>query len=109
MIPDLFNYKVSILNPALKLIVPLIFLYGAYWFYQSRQEYGGEIGKVVRRLVVAGVVGLLATGFRYGADVIDVSWKWGESLGFLVFGLVNAYAVWPLVTFIQKIQKTQAK
>jgi hypothetical protein len=107
MIPDLLNYKVSILNPALKLIVPLIFFYGTYWFYRSRQEYGGEIGKVVQRLAVAGVVGVLANGFRYTADVVDVSWKWGESLGFLVFGLVNAYAVWPLVTFIRRIPKAQ--
>jgi hypothetical protein len=45
----------------------------------------------------------LANGFRYAGDVLVV-WKWGESLGFLVFGLVNLYAVWPLVTFIRKVK-----
>ncbi len=103
MVPDLLNYGVSILNPALKLLVPLLFLYGTYEFYKSRQEYGGEIGKVVQRLFVAGIVGILANGFRYAGDAL-ITWKWGESTGFLIFGLVNIYAVWPLVAFIRKVK-----
>ena len=35
---------------------------------------------------------------------ILVVWKWGESVGFLLFGLFNVYAVWPLVTFIRKME-----
>ena len=107
MVPDILNYKVSVLNPLLKLVVPFIFLYGAYAYYQARQQYRGEIGKVVQRLFVAGIVGFLANGFRYAADVLHVGWKWGESLGFLVFGLVNLYAVWPLITFTKEIPQTE--
>jgi hypothetical protein len=61
---------------------------------------------VVQRLFIAGLVGFLANGFRYAADVLHVSWKWGESVGFLIFGLVNLYAVWPLMRFGQKMSQT---
>jgi len=101
MVPELLNYKVSFLNPLLKIIVPLIFLFGAYYFYRARNAYGGEMGKVVRRLAFAGVIGFFAMSLRYAGDLFSV-WKWGESLGYLVFGIANVYAVWPLLTFLTK-------
>ncbi len=103
MIPDLLNYKVSFLNPALKLIVPLLFLWGAYYLYKARNQYQGEMGKVVRRLAIAGGVGFLAYFFRYGADIWFTSMKWGESLFMLAFGIANIYAVWPLLTFMKRM------
>ena len=105
MIPDLINYEISFLNPALKLLVPVIFLVGSYYFFRMRNQYQGEIGTVVKRLALAGLIGSLANLFRYGADIWFVSWKWGESLGFLAFALANVYAVWPLLTFIQEIKQ----
>jgi hypothetical protein len=104
MIPDLINYKISFLNPALKLLVPAIFLIGAYYFFRMRNQYQGEIGVVIKRLALVGLVGFLANFFRYGADIWFASWKWGESLGFLAFALANVYAVWPLLAFIQEIK-----
>ena len=104
MIPDILNFKVSFFNPALKLIVPLIFLWGTYYLYKARNQYQGELGKVVRRLAIAGAVGCLASFFRYGSDIWFTSLKWGESLFMLAFGIASAYAVWPLLTFWRRIE-----
>jgi hypothetical protein len=108
MVPDLLNYPKSVINPILKIIVPLIFLFGAYYFYRARNAYGGELGKVVRRLAIAAFIGFLASVIRYAGDLMVV-WKWGESLGYLVFGIASVYAVWPLLTFIQSPQPTSKK
>lgn len=101
---DFFNYKESFLNPLLKLIVPLLFLWGTYYFYQARNKYQGELGTVVNRLAVAGFIGFLANLFRVSADFITISFKWGESLFFLLFALTNVYAAWPLLTFIRRME-----
>ncbi|MBI9051067.1 MAG: hypothetical protein JEZ00_16720 [Anaerolineaceae bacterium] len=106
MVPELFNYKTSLLNPALKLILPFIFLYGAYSFYQARNQYSNELKKLMSVLAFAGFVGFLATLFRYLGDVFTV-WKWGESLAFLLFGFASIYATWqaigPLAMFVNKL------
>jgi hypothetical protein len=105
MISDLFNFKTSCLNPALKILVPLLFLLGSFYFFRLRNQYrGGALGQVVQRLAFVGLVGFLAHGFRYGADlwVMD-NLKWGESLGYLLFAAANVYAVWPLLSFGQKV------
>jgi hypothetical protein len=107
MIPELFNYKTSFLNPALKILVTLIFLSGSFYFYRIRNQYQGEIGKVVSRLAIVGFIGFLASFFRYGADIWFVDLKWGESIGYLCFALANVYAVWPLVTYIREVKSGQ--
>ena len=99
MILELINYKTSFLNPALKILVPLIFLMGSIYFFRIRGKYEGEIGKVVSRLAIAGLIGFLANFFRYGADIWFEDYKWGESLGYLFFALANVWAVWPLLSF----------
>ncbi len=109
MIPELFNYKISWLNPVLKLLVPTIFLIGSLVFFYLRNRYGGEIGKVVRRLAIVGLLGVVAHFFRYGADIWFVSLKWGESLFALLFALANVYAVWPLLSFFQNLEPINEK
>ena len=104
MISDLFNFKISILNPILKLIVPIILLLGTYYLYRARNLYQGVLGKVVNRLFIVGCVGFFACLFRFSADYWFTSLKWGESLFFLVFGLANIYAVWPLLTFAKQMK-----
>jgi hypothetical protein len=79
------------------------FLVGAYFFYRARNQYSGEMGKVVRRLVFVGVIGFLASAVRYAGDIL-VLWKWAESLGYVIFGIANVYAVWPLLTYVMKTQ-----
>jgi hypothetical protein len=108
---DLFNYKTSFLNSGLKLLVPLIFLVGTIFFFSLRNKYQGEIGTVVRRLVIAGVFGILANFFRYGADIWWADLKWGESIGYVLFAAANVYAVWPLLTFGREVSadKSAAK
>ena len=104
MIPDLLNYKMSILNPMLKLLTPLLFLWGTYYAYKASRRYRGEIGKLMRALALVGVAGFLANLFRYLGDVMTM-WKWGESIGYLLFCIVNLYAAWyaagPLVKFVR--------
>lgn len=107
MIPSFLDYSTSILNPILKLIAPVVFLIAAIYFFRARSQYGGEMGKVVGRLAFASVVGLCAMTLRYLGDVL-VLWKWGESLGYVVFGLANVYAVLPLFTFAWKPKNTAA-
>ena len=107
MVPDILNYKVSILNPGFKLVMPILFLLCAYYFYQSRSTYGGELGKVVRRLLVAALIGALAMTFRFAADYTTVLWKWGESIGLLALALANLYAVWPLIQFASGFQREE--
>lgn len=106
MVPDLLNYGKSFLNPALKILVPLLFLWGTYYAYRAVRRYPGEISKLMWALLLVGVTGFLANLFRYLGDIITL-WKWGESVGFLMFGLVNLYAAWyaagPLVKFIQQM------
>jgi hypothetical protein len=101
MVPELLNYKISILNPLGKMIVPIIFLIGTYLLYTARDEYGGELGKVVNRLCIAGLIGFLAMSIRFTGDYFEY-WKWAESLGYVAMCVANVYAAWPLLTFIKK-------
>ncbi len=104
MFSDLLNYKTSFLNPGLKILVPLIFLAGSFYFFSLRNKYQGEIGKVVLRLALAGLIGFLANFFRFGADLWFADYKWGESLGYLIFAIANVWAVWPLISFGEEIK-----
>ena len=99
---DLLNYKTSFLNPAFKILVPLIFLVGSVYFFRIRDKYQGVIGIVVRRLLIAGIFGVLAHSFRLSGDIAS-NFKWGESIGYLLFAAANVYAVWPLLTFGQEM------
>jgi hypothetical protein len=90
MAVEILNYGTSPLNPLLKQLVPLVFVVGTYYFYRGTRTYGGEVKNMTNLLFVAGVFGILATGFRYAGDKL-VSWKWGESTFFLAFALVNVY------------------
>ena len=44
---DLLDYNTSILNPALKIIIPLIFLAVAYLYYNVRNKYEGKVKSFV--------------------------------------------------------------
>jgi hypothetical protein len=107
MISDLFDYSTSFLNPALKLLVPLIFLVGTYYADRAMRRYTGEIRKLMKALTIVGTAGFLSNLFRYMADVLVVSWKWGESLAMLLFVLVSLYAAWyaagPLIKFMKQL------
>jgi ABC-type multidrug transport system permease subunit len=112
MIPDIFNYSKSFLNPALKLLVPLLFLLGTYFTERATRRYTGEIRKLMKALTLVGTAGFLSNLFRYMADVLVVSWKWGESLAMLAFVIVSLYAAWyaagPLVRFMRQLLQGEA-
>jgi hypothetical protein len=107
MLPAWLNYPTSFLNPALKIIAPLILLFGVFYFYRARQQYKGEMRTVVRRLILGGIIGIFAMGFRYAGDIVSISWKWGESVAWLLWALSNIYAVWPLVVLHEKLRQEE--
>ena len=92
----IFDYGSSILNPLLKIIVPLLYVVGMIYFDRAREKHTGVVAVVGRRFAMVGTMGILAGLFRYTGDSFIQS-KWGESLFFLAFALVNLYAVWPLM------------
>lgn len=106
MMLNIFNYNVSFLNPLLKLVVPFMFLYGAYYFYRVSKEYSNEFRRLMNLLSLTGVVGFCATLFRFIGDFVSL-WKWGESLGFYIFAMVclsaSGYAAGRLTLHVSKI------
>jgi hypothetical protein len=101
MLLDLLNYKTSILNPTYKILAPAMFLVSAYFLFHARNQYKGELGKVVNRLLFASIIGFLAMSLRYAGDYYQF-WKWAESLGYVAMCAANVFAVWPLMTFVKK-------
>ena len=74
----------------LKIVTPILFAVGTYYFYQARQAYGGEIQRIVNLLFAGGIAAFLSMSFRYLGDSA-FSWKWGESTFMLIFALTNLY------------------
>ncbi|WP_292469616.1 hypothetical protein [Methanolobus sp.] len=93
MVIEILSYKESFLNPLLKMVTPILFVIGVYYFYQARQAYGGEIQKIANLLFAGGIAGFIAMAFRYGGDKI-VSWKWGESVFILIFAIISVYVAY---------------
>ena len=103
---DLLDYKTSIISILLKWIVPLVFLFGAYLFFRARKYFSGEMKVFVVSMSVAGVFGFLAHALRLSGDYFKF-WKWGESVGYLVFVAIGIYCAWraagPLARFVKKL------
>lgn len=103
---DLLDYGTSIISTLLKWITPLVFLFGAYLFFRARKYFSGELKFFVVSMAIAGLVGFIAHVLRLLGDYVTF-WKWGESIGYLVFLAVNIYCAWraagPLVNYVKKI------
>jgi hypothetical protein len=105
MVIELLNYSTSFLNPALKWIAPAIFLIALVLFFFANKGYGGEFKKGIDFLMISILVGVLAMVFRWLGDKIVPDFKWGESLFFLVFAIVNLLAALKLLKYVKEVKK----
>lgn len=87
---DIFDYDTSILNPALKIIIPLVFLAVAYLYYDVRNKYDGKVKSFVTGLFYFALFVFIASVCRYFGDGIEFgftkqySLRWLQSLGYLI-------------------------
>ena len=102
---DLFNFKTSFLNPLLKWIAPFLFIAALYFFYIGRRKFGGLYKKGLDFLIISIVMGAIAFFFRVLADKIGLSFKWGESVFFLIFAIFNLLAALKFFKFIKATKK----
>lgn len=77
------------LNPLLKWLAPLLYVVALILFYKAGKAYGGEFKKGLNFLMISLVLGIAAFSFRFLGDTITLDFKWGESLFFLAFAIMN--------------------
>jgi hypothetical protein len=83
---DLFNYDTSPLNPALKIIMPLVFLVVLAIYFRLRRYYKGKLKTVLNFLLLFALFAVITGIFRYFGDgtmfgfTKDYSLKWFQSL-----------------------------
>lgn len=93
MVIEILTYKTSILNPLLKIISIVIFCIGTYYFYMAKQKYGGQLKTIANFLFLGGLAGIISSISRIVGDYMIVT-KWGESIFFLIFGIVSLYVAY---------------
>jgi hypothetical protein len=91
---DLWNYDTSPLNPAIKVLIVVIYAFVAFVYYRSRDHYAGDLYRVLGLLfwvaTAAAIVAMLRY-FGHGTDfgfTKQFSLKWFESLGYVVWGVL---------------------
>ncbi|OPY38604.1 MAG: hypothetical protein A4E35_00595 [Methanoregula sp. PtaU1.Bin051] len=85
----LLNYDTSPLNPALKIIIPLIFVAVVGIYLYVRRYYSLKIRNVLDILLLFAVFIVIAAGLRYFGDgtqfgfTKDYSLRWFQSLAYV--------------------------
>jgi len=100
---ELLNYKASIMNPALKWIAPILYLTALAMLVQAYRNYGGIFKQAMLMLVFTLSVGVLAYFFRVGGDLILPNFKWGESLFYLTFVVLNIFVAAKFLKVIREV------
>ena len=100
---DLLNYKTSLLNPTLKWIAPLLYLMALAMLMQAYRNYGGIFKQAMLMLVLTLGIGVLAYFFRVGGDLILPNFKWGESLFYLTFVVLNIFVAAKFLKVIREV------
>ncbi|PLW79564.1 hypothetical protein C0585_07045 [Candidatus Woesearchaeota archaeon] len=104
MVADIFNYGTSFLNPAFKWLAPILFLVAFILFYVGNKKYGGELKTAINWLLVSAGCGVAAFLFRVLADIGLLNFKWGESLFFLLFAVMNLLVAWKFLKIIEGVK-----
>jgi hypothetical protein len=87
---DLFNYDTSPLNPALKIIILLVFLGVLAIFFHIHRYYQGKLKTFIDFLLLFALFAVITGSFRYFGDgtmfgfTKDYSLKWFQSLAMVV-------------------------
>ena len=82
---EILSYNSSVLNPLLKIVVPLLFSLTAGYFFASRMRYGGLLQQIATLLFLDALALLISSLFRLEGD-FNAQYKWGES----AFALISA-------------------
>ena len=99
---ELFKYDTSWLNPGLKILIVVLFLFVAVVYARSRRFYAGELHTVLTVFFWMAAIGALAAVFRYFGDgtqfgfTKEYSLKWFQSLAYLLQATLFAIGGWML-------------
>jgi hypothetical protein len=83
---SLLSYDTSPLNPALKILIPLLFLAALVFYFSTQKYYSEKLRVFIDILILFAFFAVLAGVFRYFGDGIDFgftkdySLKWFQSL-----------------------------
>jgi hypothetical protein len=108
---NLFNYDTSPLNPALKIVIPLIFLavFGIYLY--TRRYYTEKIRTFIDILLLFALFAVIAGIFRYFGDgtqfgfTKEYSLKWLQSLAMIAEAACFALAGYKLLHLFEENRK----
>ena len=87
---DLLNYDTSWLNPALKIMIAVLFAFVAIIYFRSRRYYATELYAVLSVLFWMSLSGAVAAFIRYlGHGTMlgftkEFSLKWFQTFGYIV-------------------------
>jgi len=85
---DLFDYATSPFNPALKLVVVILFIAVACIYWDTRRKFGGSVRLFLDYLLLFAVFMAAGSLFRYFGDgsefgfTADYSLKWFQSIAY---------------------------
>ncbi|HWQ67091.1 MAG TPA: hypothetical protein VN372_09485 [Methanospirillum sp.] len=88
MVIEIVSYNTSILNPFLKMLIPVGFCIAAWLFYRCRQNLGGILRRVSTLLLLGAFAAIIASLFRFEGDFYT-QYKWGESILNLILVLLT--------------------
>ena len=95
----LFDYDTSWLNPALKLVIAVIYVFVAVVYFRSRRHYAGDLYRALSILfwmataaAVAAILRYLGHGTQFGFFTKEFSLKWFQSLGYVVQAVLYVVA-----------------
>jgi hypothetical protein len=101
---DLLDYATSPLNPALKIIIFLIFAAVFLIYLDTRKHFGGNVRSFIDLLSMFAFFMVLGTFFRIFGDgqvfgfTSDYSLKWFQSIAYLAAGAFFIMAARKLLT-----------
>jgi hypothetical protein len=101
---DLFDYATSPLNPALKIIIFLIFAVVFLLYLDTRRHFGGRVRSFIDLLSLFGLFMTLGAFFRIFGDGLefgftgDYSLKWFQSIAYLAAGVFLILAACKLLS-----------
>lgn len=101
---DLFNYDTSPLDPALKIIIFLLFVAVLLIYFDTRKYFGGKVRSFIDFLCLFALFMAIGTLFRVFGDGVDFgftkdySMKWFQSMSYLIAGGIYILAARKLLT-----------
>lgn len=105
MVIELLNYKTSMLNPILKWIAPVLYLIALILFYKASKAYGGKFKRGLNYLMISLIFGIIAFTFRFLGDIILPDYKWGESIFYLTFAIMNLFVASSFMLYVREVNK----